>query len=220
MNTTIHLRQYSPKDLAQTVRLWRASRRDAFPYVEVQQRYTLAEDMAYFQAIVVVECMVWLAEVEGHLAGLLAIKDDYIDQLFVAVELQRQGVGTALLQKARERPFELPGAIPVDHAHDALIAEQRFVQEALRACDGFVDAASDDVQIGRRAVARLQLHLDVDSSGPRRRPRAQHPQIADTRAHPLATDVEVRGAVVHRRHHPFEPEAADHDAVANRERHV
>ena len=96
MHTTIHLRQYSPKDLAQTVRLWRASRRDAFPYVEVQQRSTLAEDMAYFRAIVAVECVVWLAEVEGHLAGLLAIKDDYIDQLFVAVEWQRQGVGTAL----------------------------------------------------------------------------------------------------------------------------
>src|SRR5438128_893089 len=48
------------------------------------------------------ECVVWLAEVAGHLAGLLAIKDDYIDQLFVAVGLQRQGVGTALLLKARE----------------------------------------------------------------------------------------------------------------------
>jgi GNAT superfamily N-acetyltransferase len=102
MNTTIHLRPYSPEDIVQTVRLWHASKRDAFPYVEVQQRYTLAEDMAYFWAIVAAECVVWLAEVEGHLAGLLAIKDDYIDQLFVAVERQRQGVGTALLQKARE----------------------------------------------------------------------------------------------------------------------
>jgi len=44
---------------------------------------------------------VWLAEVEGHRARPLAIKDDYIDQLLVAVELQRQGVSTALLQKAR-----------------------------------------------------------------------------------------------------------------------
>jgi len=47
---------------------------------------------------------VWLAAVEGHRARPLAIKDDYIDQLLVAVELQRQGVSTALLQKARERP--------------------------------------------------------------------------------------------------------------------
>ena len=89
MNTTIHLRRYSPKDLAQTVRLWCASQWDAFPYVEVQQRYTLVEDRAYFRAIVAVECVVWPAEVEGHRAGL------------VAVELQRHGVSTALLQKAR-----------------------------------------------------------------------------------------------------------------------
>src|SRR5260370_18039498 len=102
MNHTIYLRPYSPEDIVQTVRLWHASKRDAFPYVEVQQRYAMAADMAFLGAIVAAECVVWLAEVEGHLAGLLAIKDDYIDQLFVAVERQRQGVGTALLQKARE----------------------------------------------------------------------------------------------------------------------
>jgi ribosomal protein S18 acetylase RimI-like enzyme len=98
----IHIRRYVPADLIQTVRLWHASKRDAFPYVPVQQRYTLAEDTTYFREVVAVECIVWLAEVAGRLAGLLALRDDYIDQLFVAVGLQRQGVGTALLQKARE----------------------------------------------------------------------------------------------------------------------
>jgi ribosomal protein S18 acetylase RimI-like enzyme len=86
----------------QTVHLWHTSKRHAFPYVLVQQRYTLAEDTAYFREVVAVECSVWLAEMEGRLAGLLALKDDYIDQLFVAVGLQRQGVGTALLQQARQ----------------------------------------------------------------------------------------------------------------------
>ena len=102
MHISIHIRQYSPADLAPTVRLWRASKRDAFPYVEAQQRYTLAEDTTYFRDVVAVACVVWLAEVPGRLAGLLAMQDDYIEQLFVAVGLQRQGVGTALLQKARE----------------------------------------------------------------------------------------------------------------------
>lgn len=102
MSNPIHIRRYRPADLAQTVSIWHASKRDAFPYVAVQQRYTLAEDTAYFREVVAVECVVWLAEVAGCIAGLLALKDDYIDQLFVAVELQRQGVGTALLQKARE----------------------------------------------------------------------------------------------------------------------
>jgi hypothetical protein len=61
------------------------------------------EDMAYFRAIVTVECVVWLAEVEGPLAGLLATKDDDIDQLFVAVE--RQGGGHCL---AAASPHTLP----------------------------------------------------------------------------------------------------------------
>jgi putative acetyltransferase len=103
MHRPIHIRRYQPDDLAQTVSVWHTSKRHAFPYVAVQQRYTLAEDTAYFQNVVVVECVVWLAEVAGCIAGLLALKDEYIDQLFVAVERQRQGVGTALLQKAREQ---------------------------------------------------------------------------------------------------------------------
>jgi GNAT superfamily N-acetyltransferase len=108
VNYRIRLRQYKPDDLEQTVHIWHASKRVAFPYVEIQQRYTLAEDMAYFRDVVVRECIVWLAEVDGRIAGLLAIRGDYIDQLFVAVEQQRQGIGSVLLQKAREHsPYSL-----------------------------------------------------------------------------------------------------------------
>lgn len=82
--------------------IWRASKRDAYPYVEVQQRYTLEEDTEHFRDMVAAERAVWLAEVGGRLVGLLAIKDDFIDQLYVVVEEQGRGVGTALLQKARE----------------------------------------------------------------------------------------------------------------------
>src|SRR5262245_21928979 len=101
MNTTIHLRLYSPKDLAQTVRLGVPANGTRFRMSKCSSAIHLVEDRAYFRAIVAVECVVWPAEVEGHHAGLVAIKDDYIDQLLVAVELQRQGVSTALLQKAR-----------------------------------------------------------------------------------------------------------------------
>ena len=98
----IHIRRYTPDDLEHTVCLWRASKRAAYPYVAVQQRYTLAEDTAYFRDVVAVHCVVWLAEVAGRLAGLIALKEDFIDQLYVALEQQRHEVGTALLQKVRE----------------------------------------------------------------------------------------------------------------------
>jgi putative acetyltransferase len=98
---SVEVRSYKPDDLEAVVALWRASKQDAFPYVEAQQRYTLEEDAAYFRHVVAVENEVWIAEVDGRLAGLLAIRGDFIDQIYVAVDRKRSGVGSALLQKAR-----------------------------------------------------------------------------------------------------------------------
>ncbi len=55
-----------------------------------------------------------------------------------------------LLQKAGERPLELPGAVSVDQPHDPLIGQQRLVEEPLGPGDRFVDGAPDHVQVGRR----------------------------------------------------------------------
>jgi len=83
--------------------MWRASKRAAFPYVAAQQLYTLQNDTDYFRDVLAQECEVWLATDQEHILGLLALRDDLIDQLFVAIGAQRQGVGGALLVKARER---------------------------------------------------------------------------------------------------------------------
>ncbi len=96
------LRPYTPADFEETVAVWRASKRAAFPYVEAQQRWTLEDDAGHFRRVISVEYEVWLAEVEGRIAGLLARRDDFVDQLFVRPDLQRCGVGTALLRKAAE----------------------------------------------------------------------------------------------------------------------
>ena len=96
------LRRYRPADLAEVVSLWRASKRKAFPYIEAQQRYSLEDDTDHFRNVVAEECEVWLAESGGQILGLMALKDDLIDQLFVQIDAQGQGVGSALLIKARE----------------------------------------------------------------------------------------------------------------------
>jgi putative acetyltransferase len=83
--------------------MWRASKRAAFPYVEVQQRYTLENDTGYFRDVLAQECDIWLAEDGGRIVGMIALRDHLIDQLFVGIDAQRQGVGAALLDKARER---------------------------------------------------------------------------------------------------------------------
>lgn len=103
MQQQVSVRPYRPTDLEQTVAMWRASKRAAFPYVEVQQLYTLQNDTDYFCDVVAQECEVWLAIGEERIMGLLALREVLIDQLFVAVDAQQQGVGSALLEKAKER---------------------------------------------------------------------------------------------------------------------
>ena len=99
---TLRLRPYAPGDFDETVAVWRASKRAAFPYVEAQQRWTLEDDAGHFRRVISVEYEIWLAEADGRIVGLLARRDDFIDQLFVHPDRQRRGVGTALLRKAVE----------------------------------------------------------------------------------------------------------------------
>ena len=103
MRQDVEVRPYRASDLEQTVAMWRASKQAAFPYVAVQQIYTLQNDTDYFRDVITPECQVWLAADGEQVLGLLALRDDLIDQLFVAVDRQRLGVGSALLAKARER---------------------------------------------------------------------------------------------------------------------
>jgi ribosomal protein S18 acetylase RimI-like enzyme len=104
---TLELERYRPEHLRQTVSMWRASKRTAFPYVVVMQQYTLENDLAYFRDSLAPRCEIWLARRDGGIVGMLALEGSFIDQLFVAVESQRTGVGTALLRKAMERSPEV-----------------------------------------------------------------------------------------------------------------
>jgi GNAT superfamily N-acetyltransferase len=48
---------------------------------------------------------VWVAEEEGAIVGLAALKDDVLGHLYVHPAAQRRGIGTALLERTkRERP--------------------------------------------------------------------------------------------------------------------
>ena len=103
MEQQIKVRPYHPVDLTEVVSMWRESKRAAFPYVEVQQLYTLENDTDYFRDVIAPECEVWLAVDGDQIAGLLALRGNLIDQLFVRLDTQRQGIGSVLLAMAKER---------------------------------------------------------------------------------------------------------------------
>jgi ribosomal protein S18 acetylase RimI-like enzyme len=96
------IRRYRPDDFDSVNDLWRRARLHAFPDFEARKGHSAEEDRDYFRAVVQVKNDLWVAEVDGRPAAFMAIAGDFIDQLYVAPEHQRQGLGTALLGHARE----------------------------------------------------------------------------------------------------------------------
>lgn len=95
------IRPYEAADFETITALWHKSKRQAFSYVNFQQTLTLQDDRVYFRDSLMMRCKVWVAEQEHRLVGFMAINGDYLDQLFIAVDHQRQGIGLALLNKAK-----------------------------------------------------------------------------------------------------------------------
>src|SRR5207344_2992936 len=96
-----------------------------------------------------------------------------------------------LLEKSRQCPFQLTGAIAMDEPDHALIGHERFVEESLRPGQRFVDGAANDIEIERRrrciaAAIQLDVHL---CAGWRGRRGCYHPEFSDARPHSLAADV-------------------------------
>ena len=90
-------------DLEEVVQLWFRSWHQAFP--DLRHPQPLAQWRARFRDEFVGHREIWLAEVDGRLAGFAALArhEGVLDQLFVAPTYQGRGVGTALLAHAKAR---------------------------------------------------------------------------------------------------------------------
>ena len=96
------MRKLRPDQLDTAVDIWVRARWDAQPWLEDRLRYTADQNLAFFREVICIEHEVWLAVDGETVLGLMALAGGEIDQLHVAPECQRQGVGSALLEKARE----------------------------------------------------------------------------------------------------------------------
>lgn len=65
--------------------------------------HTPEEDRAYFRNVVFDECELWGTFHGQALAGFIAFRDGWIDQLYVLPAYQSQGMGSALLGVAQMR---------------------------------------------------------------------------------------------------------------------
>ena len=98
------IRPYRPEDFAPINDLWRRARVSAFPDFQARKGHTAEEDRAYFRTVILSKNTVFVAEADGRAVGFMAIAGDFIDQLYVDPDSQRQGVGAALISSAQALP--------------------------------------------------------------------------------------------------------------------
>lgn len=99
MSAKIQIRPMLETEMEEVLQLWRKT--CAATYHFLQTSHTEEEDHAYFTTVIAAKNQIWVAELEGKIAGFLAIRENHLDRLYVAPKLQRIGIGRALLDHAK-----------------------------------------------------------------------------------------------------------------------
>ena len=101
--TKFDIRRARPEDLETAVGVWERARWDAQqPWLQERMKYSHEDNLRHFRDVVMRENEVWLAVEHDEVVGLLALGEHKIDQLHVEPRCQGRGVGTALLDRAKE----------------------------------------------------------------------------------------------------------------------
>ena len=95
------IRPYQEKDFDAVTALWFNAMLVAIPDLMKRMGHTLEGSLDYFRNGILAENQLWVYELDGKPVAFLALKDDFIDRLYVAPEFHRRGIGQALLDHAR-----------------------------------------------------------------------------------------------------------------------
>jgi putative acetyltransferase len=93
------LRQLAMEDMDRAAAVYRMSFDQAFP--TLAGLHTPDDDRRYFRERLLASCQIWGHFEDEELVGFIAFREGWIDQLYLLPSLQRQGVGSALLQIAK-----------------------------------------------------------------------------------------------------------------------
>ena len=99
------LRRARPDDADVLAVILREAMRGAMPWLP--ELHTPEDDRRFLRADVLPEKEVWVAEGDGIVSGFTALgrrgDHEFMEHLYVAPEHQRRGIGTALMERAKER---------------------------------------------------------------------------------------------------------------------
>jgi len=95
------IRDYRSADFDAVTILWRIAREKSIPEFQKAKGHFFFEDQDYFRDFILKENSVFIVEIGQRPIAFMAMKDQFIDQLFVHPDHQNIGVGKALLEYAR-----------------------------------------------------------------------------------------------------------------------
>ena len=99
------LRRALPEDADTLAGILRAAMRGAMPWLP--ELHAPEEDRVFLREHVLPEKEVWIAERDGVVTGFTALGtrggDEFMEHLYVAPDHQRSGIGTELMERAKER---------------------------------------------------------------------------------------------------------------------
>ncbi len=85
--------------MPEVARVLRASFRHTYP--TFPELHTDEEDRAFFTDVVFPKNEIYIAEdASGKIVGFIAFNDEFIDHLYLLSEVQRQGIGSKLIELA------------------------------------------------------------------------------------------------------------------------
>lgn len=98
----IGLKVYEQEYAAATVRMWRTSKQKA---LGIDEHHSFADRLRYLNGVLAEENSIVLAmrEPGDTVAGFIASDGIFVNQLYIHVDFQRQGIGSRLLDFARAR---------------------------------------------------------------------------------------------------------------------
>lgn len=101
-NTEVQLRPLEANDISDVVALWYRAWHYTFP--DLHHPDPLSTWERRFRDDLACQGTVWVAEVREGIVGFIVvmIQENYLDQIFVDPAHQQQGIGTLLLEKAKE----------------------------------------------------------------------------------------------------------------------
>jgi putative acetyltransferase len=88
-------------DVAAIVGVWHRAGLAAYTYLPTWQALGLEQAQLVFCRDILPRCRMWVGESDGRVVAFLAMRESYIDRLYVDPPEQRKGWGTRLLEHAR-----------------------------------------------------------------------------------------------------------------------